>query len=125
MNRKPLTLVILAFAAGFGAVMATRLDASAIAAVLGAVCALAFGVPVTILVTALILQQRMKIREMRQSREIWRPQQQPPVVIVPPAQIPQLGHGSPWAPMGREVGQFSEFPPSRDFTVIGEEVESE
>lgn len=122
MNRKPLTLVILAFAAGFGAVMATRLDASAIAAVLGAVCALAFGVPVTILVTALILRYRQQARGQGRRGEMGRTPPTP-MIVMPPT-YPQLPYRLPWH--GEEfpvegTPLREQFPARRRFNVIGED----
>lgn len=112
--QKRILLIALGFAAGFGAVLATRLDASAIAAVLGAVCALAFGVPITMLVTAMLFRYRQQAQQP-QPRSM--PQFQSPVVIVPPAQMSQLGYTPPWYnPAELETRPTG----PRRFSVIGE-----
>lgn len=56
--RRLFVWLMLAFVAGFGAVMAGRVDGSAISAVLGGICALAFSIPVTAVVTLAVVRSR-------------------------------------------------------------------
>lgn len=122
MNPKRWTLLLAAaFTLGFGAVMASRLDASTISTALGVVCALAFGVPVTVVVTAGFIHYRTRERDHQRQVQHRYPQQQPPVVIVPPTQAPQLPYQSLAAPFLDGLGST----PQRRFEVIGEDFEDE
>jgi len=111
-------LLVIAFCIGAGAVIATRLDESAISAVLGAVCALAFGVPATMIGTVIL----MRYRQTQQSRETeTRTQpQQPPVVVIQPGQYPQLGQPMQQYPPWYN-SDLDRMPIPRDFTVIGDD----
>lgn len=116
--KRTLAFVAIAAAFGFGTIVATRVDGSAISAILGAVCALAFGVPATALITAGVIHYRQRQRRTRQHEHRRYVAPQPPVVVVaPPTQAPQFGYPA-WS-----GGGSPELPARRQFSVIGEEGE--
>ncbi len=103
---------------GLVLVIGLRVDTSVIVFALGLVCGAAFSVPLTVLVTLFVVQQREgRGRSDRGRRDVERP----PVVVVAGGQVPpQLGYPSPARP---DYG--GEFAPAerREFSIIGEETD--
>ncbi len=103
---------------GLVLVIGLRVDPSVIVFALGLVCGAAFGVPLTVVVTLYVVQQReARGRSDRGRRDVERP----PVVVVAGGQaLPQLGYPSPALPdYGAELAPSGR----REFSIIGEETE--
>lgn len=104
--------------AGLVLVIGLRVDTSVIAFALGLVCGASFGVPLTVVVTLYVVQQREVGRRSDRGR---RDVERPPVVVVAGGQaLPQLGYPPPARP---DYG--AEFAPveRREFSIIGEETD--
>lgn len=122
--RRLFVWLMLAFVAGFGAVMAGRVDGSAISAVLGGICALAFSIPVTAVVTLAVVRSRYKTDADRVlSARQPQPTSRPPVVMVPPYAGPARDFPVlPWFDPLQQVldGRTAPRRTPRDFDVIGD-----
>jgi len=107
---------ILVAAAGFGAVLAVvvglRLEAGSLALLVGVVCGLVAGLPVSAALLYALTRERAARARLEERRwEAERPAAAPPVFILN---------------AGREVGLQPQVPllgkgPARDFVIVGEE----
>lgn len=98
-------------------VIGLRVDMSVIVFALGLVCGAAFGVPLAVLVTLYVVQQReARGRADRGRRDVERP----PVVVVAGGQaLPQLGYPPARPEYGVDLAPVER----REFSIIGEETE--
>lgn len=116
-NKKVGGIALFAFATAAGVVVAVRLDSTVWAAIAGAICALAVGVPVTAMATFLTVSARTKREAVGRHQLPSRESQYPPVIVVSPTGTPQLPQ-----PGWRQSETLTSHSPRR-FSVIGEDDE--
>jgi Mg2+/citrate symporter len=84
MFKLVVVLLVVAFAAGMGVIVATRLSVDALAVIVGIVCGVGASIPISLLLALVMGRQ-----ERRRSEEQHQHQNYPPVMIIGP------GHQAP------------------------------
>ena len=117
-------LSVIAFSVALGVMVAGRLNAEAVAVVVGVIAGALAGFPMSLLV--LLVLRRTEPghgepkRRGQRSTSAWGEQQAyPPVVVVSPGPPPgQMGYAGPWQgylPAGQAL------PAAREFRIVGED----
>ncbi len=112
-SRAALTGIV--FMAAMILVAGLRVDASVFVFAFGFVCGVASSVPLTIIVTALVLRYRERESRERRRRRAERTPQSPVVIVQPPG-VAHLRQPASWS----SQDELTLAPARREFTMIGE-----
>jgi drug/metabolite transporter (DMT)-like permease len=112
-----LGVVGVIFAVVLASRLTQRLNDQAVAVLVGAMCGMGAGIPISLLVVWV-----SRLRREQPRPPVALAGGYPPVVVLQP---PQVGHHLPDQPVGWQAGLVSGRVRGRQFTVVGGEVEEE
>ena len=113
---KAVLVVLLAFVVTLGVVVGNRMSADAMAVVVGVVCGVAAGIPMSVLLMLVMNRRHRGGAEPLDSQSNGRYAQYPPVVVIQGGTPAPANLTPPYYPMHTAVSESG----SRQFRLIGE-----
>jgi hypothetical protein len=109
--RRVATLVAIAFAAGLGVTVGTRISSDALAVLVGVTAGVGASIPTALILLAVTRRREQEYQEPYEERR----RSSPPVIVVAPSSVPQVMSQYP----GHYAPQIPGAPSSRQFKVMG------
>lgn len=116
--KRAILVALAAFGATLAVVLGLRLETPSLAVVVGILCGILAGLPVSATLLFLLWRERRERERLEQRRAEERPAATAPVVILNAGRALDMLPGAPggfpaWTPAGQAQG--------REFTIVGEE----